>query len=173
MSVTGNRAQNLALGINLGWIQQGAAYGGRPIHEMTADLERIRNHAGLAGYTGFSGYVDVALSKLNTAQPPASVIPEINALIGAFQGASSGQAAQALSLGINLGWLQQGARAANRPVSLAIDDLGRVSQHAPLAGYSGYGGYVEAALSKLRSSQPVSAVFGDVTTLIGLLQSQD
>jgi hypothetical protein len=172
MSVTGNRAQNLALGINLGWIQQGAAYGGRPVQEMTADLERIRNHAGLAGYTGFSGYIDVALSKLNTPLPPANIIPEIDALVGTFQGAAQGQAAQALSLGINLGWLQQGARAANRPVSLAIDDLGRVKQHASLAGYSGYEGYVGAALSKLGSGQPISAIGGDVTTLIGLLQSQ-
>lgn len=99
----GNRGQNLALGINLGWIQQGAAYGGRPIHEMTADLERIRNHALLAGYQQFSSYVDVALSKLNTAQPASSIIPEINALVGLFQGSATGQAAQALALGINLG----------------------------------------------------------------------
>lgn len=172
MSVIGNRAQNLALGVNLGWIQQGAAYGGRPISEMTADLERIRNHAGLAGYTGFSGYIDVALSKLNSGQLPTSVIPEINALVGTFQGGSSGQAAQALSLGINLGWLQQGARAGNRPVSQAVDDLNRVKQHAPLAGYSTYEGYVEAALSKLQSGQPISAIGGDVTTLISLFQGQ-
>jgi hypothetical protein len=172
MSVTGNRAQNLALGINLGWIQQGAAYGGRPISEMTADLERIRNHAGVAGYNNFSGYIDVALSKLTSGQPGTNIIPEINALIGIFQGEASGQAAQALSLGINLGWLEQGARANNRPTSLAIDDLNRILQHGLPAGYHGYEGYVEAALSKLRSGQPISAIGSDVTTLIGIFQGQ-
>jgi hypothetical protein len=173
MSVTGNRPQNLALGINLGWIQQGAAFGGLPINEMTGDLERIRNHAGLAGYTGFSGYIDVALNKLNSGQPPTNIIPEINALVGLFQGGSSGQASQALSLGINLGWLQQGARAGNRQISLAIDDLNRVKQHAPLAGYTGsFAVYVDAALSKLRSNQPITAILGDVTALIGVFQGE-
>jgi hypothetical protein len=172
MTVSGNRAQNLNLGINLGWVQQGAAFGGRPVQELTADMERIRDHAGLAGYTGFASYVDVALSKLNTLQPPASIVPEIDALIGTFQGDSAGVAAQALSLGINLGWLQQGARAGNRPVALAMDDLGRVSQHAQLAGYGSYPVYVSAALAKLRAGQPINAIYGDIATLIGLLQSQ-
>lgn len=68
-----NRAQNLSLGINLGWLQQGAGFGGRPAQEMTADLERVRNHAGAVGYGNYNGYVDIALSKLHSGQPPNNV----------------------------------------------------------------------------------------------------
>lgn len=172
MTVSGNRAQNLLLGINLGWIQQGAAYGGRPIREMTADLERIRNHALLAGYQDYSSFVDVALNKLNLNQPPGSIIPEVNNLVGIFQGFSTGIAAQALALGINLGWLQQGARAGNRPVNLALDDLKRAREHARLANYQNYEGYIANAESKLRSSQQIRSISGELETVIGILQSQ-
>jgi hypothetical protein len=171
--MVGNRSRNLALGLSLGWMQQGAAFGGRPLHELTADLERIRNHASADGYSGFGGYVDAALTKLNTGQPPANIVPEITALIGVFQGASSGQAAQALNVGINLGWLQQGARAGNRAVPTAIQDLDRVKQHAPLAGYHNFQPYVDAALSKLRAGQAITAILGDVTATIGVLQGQN
>jgi hypothetical protein len=173
MSVSANRGQNLALGINLGWIQQGAAYGGRPIQEMTADLERIRNHALLAGYQNYSSFVDVALNKLNLGQPAASVIPEVNNLIGIFQGSSTGQAAQALALGINLGWLQQGARAGNRPVNLALEDLKRAREHARLANYQNYDGYIANAEAKLRSTQQIRSISGELETVIGVLQSQN
>jgi hypothetical protein len=36
-----SRVVNLNLGLNLGWLQQGAGFGGRPINEMTQDLERV------------------------------------------------------------------------------------------------------------------------------------
>ncbi len=172
MTIAPYRAQNLALGLNLGWLQQGAVYGGRPIVEMTADLENIRHYAASAGYHGYAGYVDAALAKLQAGQPPAAIISEINTLAGLFQGQAQGQSAAALNLGINLGWLQQGARANNRPVSMAIADLGRVSLYAQQAGYHGYASYVQPTLGKLTSGQPVSATLGDITALIGLLQGE-
>lgn len=172
MPVTGNRALTLGLGINLGWIQQGAAFGGRPTHELAADLVRIRDTAAAAGYSGFQGYVDAAHKKLSAGQPPANIVPEINALIGVFQGGASGHAAAALNLGICLGWLQQGARAGNRPAPQAAADLSAVKQHAALAGYQGFEAYADAALAKLGSGQPVGAILADVTALIGLFQGQ-
>ena len=172
MPVTGNRAWNLALGLNLGWLQQGAGFGGRPVHEMTADLERIRLSAGHAGYSQFNSYVDVALTKLNTNQPPASVLPEVEALSGLFQGGSAGQAAEALGVGIRCGWVQQGARAGNRPVPMAIDDLGWIRNHAGLAGYRGFEGPVETALAKLRTGAPIGTILQDSTALVGLFQGQ-
>lgn len=170
MANTQARAQNLALGLNLGWIQQGAAYGGRPTPEMTADLGHIRQYAASVGYHGYTGYVDAALATLQAGQPATTIIDEISALIGLFQGQAQGQTAAALNLGIVLGWLQQGARANNRPVSMAINDLGNVRIHAQLAWYHGHENYVQPALGKLTSGQPVSAILGDITALIGLFQ---
>jgi hypothetical protein len=172
MATTQNRAQNLALGINLGWFQQGAAYGGRPVGEMMADLEHIGQYGASLGYSSDSGDINTALAKLQAHHPPTAVIGESNSLVSHFQGQAQGQAGAALSLGINLGWLQQGARANNRPVSLAMADLGRVSLHAQQAAYHGYEGYVNAALQRLMASQPVSAILGDVTALIGFFQGQ-
>jgi hypothetical protein len=60
---TRTRGVNLSLGINLGWLQQGAAFGGRPINEMTADLERVRASAAAAGYTGDGALIDNARRK--------------------------------------------------------------------------------------------------------------
>jgi hypothetical protein len=173
--MAGNRAENLALGINLGWIQQGAAFGGRPRHELTADLERVRSHAHADGYAGFEAYLDAALRKLNEGQPPANIISgEINPLIGFFQGvATSHSVAQALNVGIALGWLQQGARANNRLVSLAISDLNNISVQAPLAGYHGHEASISAALSKLASGQPISTILNEVSTVITIFQSQN
>lgn len=164
------RPQNLALGLSLGWIQQGAAFGGRLNTEMTADLANIRQYASRIGYHGYTGYVDAALATLHAGQPATAITDEISALIGLFQGQAQGQPAAALNLGIVLGWLQQGARANTRPITKAINDLGYVRVHAQLAGYHGYESYVQPALGKLTTGQPVSAILGDVTALIGLFQ---
>jgi hypothetical protein len=168
-----NRANNLSLGVNLGWLQQGAAFGGRPINEMTADLERVRSQAGVCGYANFSGYVDVALTELNSGQPANSVLGEVTALTGLFQGQASGPEAAALSLGIVLGWLQQGARANNRLVRLATADLQAARMHAENAGYSDFHGYIDNALTELNIGQPVRSIMNEVTALIWLLQGQD
>lgn len=170
--VSNFRAEVLSLGINLGWLQQGAQFGGRPIAQMTADLERVRGHATRAGYSDFAGTINAALSQLGPTQPPSNVLDEVTLLISHFQNQSTGQAAQALALGINLGWLQQGASANNRPVSLATADLERVRTHAGLAGYTNYSGFVDVALSRLTGGQQVASILGEVTALIGLFQGQ-
>ncbi|MCA1575672.1 MAG: hypothetical protein LC770_14330 [Acidobacteria bacterium] len=117
-----SRLNNFNLGANLGWLQQGAAFGGRPINEMTADLQRVRATAATAAYTGYDGFVASALTELNSSQSPNSALDKISDLITLFQGQASGTNAAALSLGIVLGWLQQGARANNRPVSFLNDE---------------------------------------------------
>jgi hypothetical protein len=58
----------------------------RPVSLATADLERVRTHAGLAGYTNFSSFVDVALSRLNSGQQVSSILLEVTALITLYQG---------------------------------------------------------------------------------------
>lgn len=167
-----SRLNNFNLGVNLGWLQQGAAFGGRPINEMTADLQRVRATAATAAYTGYDGFVASAVRELNSSQSANNTLDEISDLIKLFQGQASGTNAAALSLGIVLGWLQQGARANNRPVSLATGDLESARGHATNAGYNSYDGYINNALTKLSSGQPVRSIEVEATALIGLFQGQ-
>ena len=167
-----SRVVNFHLGVNLGWLQQGAGFGGRPINEMTQDLERVRASAGTAGYTGYGPVVDNARLKLTSGQPPSSALSEISDLIRLFQGQTRSIDAAALNLGIVLGWLQQGARANNRPTSMATADLESARTHALNAQYSSYDGYINNALTKLSSGQPASSILVETTALIGLFQGQ-
>ena len=166
------RVVNFNLGVNLGWLQQGAAFGGRPTGQMSADLGRVQSTAATAGYQGYSALVDNALRELNSGQPANSALNEISGLITLFQGQARGVDAAALSLGIVLGWLQQGAEANNRPASMARDDLNSARTHAANAGYHSYEVYINNALAKLSSGLPVSSIFGEVTALIGFFQGQ-
>jgi hypothetical protein len=172
LSVNANRAVNFNLGVNLGWLQQGSAFGGRPINEMTADLERVRATAANAGYAAFEALVNNARSQLSSSQQPNSALPDISALITLFQSQAKGIGAAALNLGIVLGWLQQGARANDRPVSMATADLESARAHASNAKYQNYDGYMNNALTKLSSGQPVSSILVEVTALIGLIQGE-
>lgn len=169
---TRTRVINFNLGVNLGWLQQGAGFGGRPINEMTADLERVRVSAATAGYSGYDGYVNNARRELTSGQPPSSALDEISNLIRLFQGQARGIENAALNLGIVLGWLQQGARANNRPISTATADLESARTHAANAQYNNYEGYINNALTKLSSGQPVSSILLEITALIGLFQGQ-
>jgi hypothetical protein len=167
------RVVNLNLGLNLGWLQQGAAFKPyRPIPEMTADLERVRATAATAGYAGYNALVDNALRKLLSGQPANNALAEINDLIRLFQRQATGINLAALTLGIELGVLQQGARNDNRPISMAIADLGRARTFAANAGYQGYDGYINSALRDLSANQPVREILPEVTDLILLFQGQ-
>src|SRR5204863_7120939 len=161
------------LGVNLGWLQQGAEFGGRPIIEMTADLERVRGSAALASYTGYDALIDNALRELTSSPQPRIALDEISNLIRLFQGQTSGIDAAALNLGIVLGWLQQGARANNRPISMATADLESARTHAANAQYNSYDGHINDALTRLFSAQPVSSILGEITALIRLFQGQE
>jgi hypothetical protein len=172
MEVVMSKIVNFNLGVNLGWLQQGAAFGGRPIGEMTADLERVRASAATAGYTGYQALIDDARRALSSGQPPSSTLDEISSLIRLFQAQARGIDAAALNLGIVLGWLQQGARADNRPISMATADLESARNHAANAQYKNYDGYINNALTKLSSGHPISSVLVDITALIGLFQGQ-
>ncbi len=172
MPAGNDRAVNLGLGLNLGWLQQGAAFGGRAVAEMTADLERVRGAAAAAGYTGYQGTVDRARSQLSSGQPPSSALDEVSTLIVLFQDQAQGAGAAALSLGIVLGWLQQGSRANNRPVAMTTADLESVRTHATNAGYTSFDGYIGNASTKLLGGQPVSSILLEVTALIGLFQGE-
>jgi hypothetical protein len=167
-----SRVVNFNLGVNLGWLQQGAGFGGRPINEMTADLERVRASAATAGYTGYDALIDNARRELTSGQPPSSALDEISNLIRLFQGQAHGIDAAALNLGIVLGWLQQGARANNRPISMATADLESARTHAANARYNSYDGYINNALTKLSLGQPASSILVEITALIGLFQGQ-
>ena len=171
-SPTRTRIVNFNLGVNLGWLQQGAGFGGRPINEMTADLERTRASAATAGYTGHDALIDNARRELTSGQPPNSALDEVSNLIRLFQGQARGIDAAALNLGIVLGWLQQGARANNRPLPMATADLESARTHASNGRYNSYDGYINNALTKLSSGQPVSSILVEITALIGLFQGQ-
>ena len=138
MAATANRAVNFNLGVNLGWLQQGSAFGGRPIPEMTADLERVRASAAAAAYSGYEASINSARALLTSTQNPNSALSDISALITLVQRETSGVSAAALNLGIVLGWLQQGARANNRPVAMATADLESARTHASNAQYHSY-----------------------------------
>jgi hypothetical protein len=172
MAATANRAVNLNLGINLGWLQQGSAFGGRPTPEMTADLERVRANAATAGYSGYEASINNARALLASTLNSNNALRDITDLIALFQREASGVGAAAFNLGIVLGWLQQGARANNRAVAMATADLESARTHASNAQYRSYDGYINNALTKLSSGQPVSSILGDITALIGLLQGQ-
>ncbi|MGH9166016.1 MAG: hypothetical protein ACRDZW_10960 [Acidimicrobiales bacterium] len=167
-----DRLENLNLGVNLGWLEQGAGFGGRPIPEMTADLQRVAAVANALSYRDFASLVDGAAGALNTSQSPGSALGQVQSLITLFQGQASGIGAAALNLGIVLGWFQQGARADNRPVSLATGDLESARTHATSAGYESFDGYIGNALTKLTGGQPVASALPEATALIGLFQGQ-
>jgi len=169
---TRTRLVNFNLGVNLGWLQQGAGFGGRPINEMTADLERTRGSAATAAYIGYDALIDNARRELTSGHPPSSALDEISTLIRLFQGQARGIDAAALNLGIVLGWLQQGARANNRQISMATADLESARTHAANAQYNSYDGYINNALAKLSSGQPVSSILVEITALISLFQGQ-
>lgn len=172
MAVDANRAVNFNLGANLGWLQQGSAFGGRKITEMTDDLGVVRATASKAGYTGYEALVNNARSQLISTQQPNSALDEISALIRLFQGQAQGIGAAALNLGIVMGWLQQGARANNRPIALATTDLVSARTHAANAKYHSYDQYISNASTKLASAEPVSAILVESTALVGLFQVQ-
>jgi len=167
-----SRVVNLNLGIYLGWLQQGAAFGGLPIPEMTADLERVRGSAAAVGYTGYDALIDTARGKLTSSQLPSSAFDQISDLIRLFQAQARGIDAGALSLGIVLGWLQQGARANNRLISLATADLESARNHAANSQYNSYNDYIDQALAKLLSGQPIKSISVEIEILIRLLQGQ-
>ena len=167
-----SRVVNFNLGVNLGWLQQGAGFGGRPIKEMTADLERVRASAASGGYTGYQALIDNARRELTSGQPPGNALDDVSNLIRLFQGQARGIDAAALNLGIVLGWLQQGARANNRAISMATADLESARTHAANAQYNSYDGYINNALTKLSSGQPVSSILVEITALIGLFQGE-
>ncbi len=167
-----SRLVNFNLGVNLGWLQQGADSGGRPVKEMTDDLEQVRTSAATAGYTGYQTHIDNARRALSSGQPPSSVLDEISNLIRLFQGQARGIDAAALNLGIVLGWLQQGARADNRSISMAKDDLKSAHIHAVNAQYKDYDSYINNALAKLLPGHPLSSALLEITALIGLFQGQ-
>jgi hypothetical protein len=163
---------NLNLGINLGWLQQAANSGGRQIAEMTADLERVRGSAAAVGYTGYDPLIDTARGKLTSSQLPSSAFDQISDLIRLFQAQARGIDADALSLGIVLGWLQQGARANNRLISLATADLESARNHAANSQYNSYNDYIDQALAKLLSGQPIKSISVEIEILIRLFQGQ-
>lgn len=138
---------------------------------LAEDLERVRNHAGVAGFTGFTSFVDIAITKLNQFQPAANIIPELNGLIATFQGSSSGIALQSLDAGIRLGTVGQGELASTRPQNLALDDLNAAQAHAHAAGYRDFDGIVTAAMSQIRGGQNLDAA-NEVNVLINFLQAQ-
>ncbi|HEX9945839.1 MAG TPA: hypothetical protein VGG03_27850 [Thermoanaerobaculia bacterium] len=172
MPVNANRAANFNLGVNLGWLQQGSAFGGRQISEMTADLERVRATAAKAGYKGYEALVNNARGQLTSSQHANSALDEISTLITLFQSQAEGTGAAALNLGIVLGWLQQGSKANNRLVAMATADLESARTHAENAGYHSYEGYINNASTKLSFGQPVSSILGEITALTGLFQGQ-
>ena len=102
MEVVMSKVVNFNLGVNLGWLQQGAGFGGRPIEEMTADLERVRASATTTDYTGYQALIDNARRALSSGQPPSSALDDISNLIRLFQGQARGIDAAALNLGIVL-----------------------------------------------------------------------
>ena len=167
-----SRVVNLGLGINLGWLQQAANSGGRQIAEMTADLERVRGSAAAAGYTGYDPLIDTARRKLTSSQLPSSALDEISDLIRLFQAQARAIDADALSLGIILGWLQQGARANNRLISLATADLESARNYAANCQYNSYNDDINKALAKLLSGQQLSSISGEIAALILLFQGQ-
>lgn len=165
------RVHNLNLGINLGWLQQGAMYGGRPVKEMTADLERVRGAAAQIGYAGHDGGIDAALGQLFAADVPSRIIDEVSELIGMFA-AQAGPNAAALRLGILVGILQQGARGQNRPEAMAIADFEAARAHAVSAGYTGHDALINQSLAKLRGGQPLAVLGREIASLADLLQKQ-
>lgn len=168
------RAWNFALGLRLGWFQQGAAFGGRVRALMEDDLRAMSSAAPLAGYGGFDALTGSGLRKLEAGQPLSAVTGEAADLIALFQRqAVTPRYAAALNLGIVLGWLQQGAVANNRPLSLARIDIQHSRLHAANAGYAGYAPYLDAAAAALDAGHPVSSLLMGVTSMIALLQGQD
>jgi hypothetical protein len=139
---------------------------------MTADLERVRAGAATAGYIGYGPLIDNARRELSSGQTPSSALGEISDLIRLFQGQARQIDAAALNLGIVLGWLEQGARANNRPISMATADLESARAHAVNAQYNSYDGYLNNALIRLSSGQSVSSILVEITALIGLFQGQ-
>jgi hypothetical protein len=167
-----NRVLHLNLGMVLGWQQQGAAFGGRPVPYMIEGFDMIAATAVQGGYSGYESAVALALKKLRAGQKPSAVLPEINGLVVFFQ-QHAGAYVAALNLGLVLGWLQEGARANSRPVSMAIADLKNIPATAAAAGYQGYEGWVSTMLGMLQQGFQVKDIVLQVTALIGLLQGQD
>jgi hypothetical protein len=142
--------------------------------EMTADLERTRSSAATAGYKDYGELIDNARRELTAGQPVNSASDEIKQLIELFQGQAQARGSDAapLNLGIVLGWLQQGARANNRLLSLVTADLESVRTHAVNAQYQGYDSFINNAATKLSVGQPVSSILGEITGLIGYFLGQ-
>jgi hypothetical protein len=55
---------------------------------------------------------------------------------------------------------------------MATADLETARTHATNARYHDFGNYIDNALTKLSSGQPVSSIFGEVTALIGIFQGE-
>jgi hypothetical protein len=169
-----SRVVHFNLGVNLGWLQQGAEFGDRPISLMAADLERVRATAANAMYTDnqSAALITAAQRKLELSQRGEGVLAVIIDLITMFHSQVEGIVAAALSLGVVLGRLQQGALANHFPLSLATSNLELARTHASRAGYHSYNGFVDNALTKLFSGQSIIAILLEVTHLIGLFQGQ-
>jgi len=166
-----SRSVYLSLGVNLGWLQQGAKFGGLPIIYMTADLERVRAHAESTGYQ-VADLITSAQQKLESNQRADSILDIIDDLVAMLPAQAAGIGCHALSLGIALGYLQQGAVANNLPISLATALLESARAQATKARYHSYDGFVGNALNKLLSGQPISSITLEVTHLLGLFQGQ-
>jgi hypothetical protein len=169
------RAPHLNLGILLGTLQQGLRTPLRPDPMMAGDLRGISSEAPKGGYVQFEGYVQQA-SGLLQQRAYLAMAPPVAALIGLLQGQVVGSQrlvqASALSLGIVLGWLQQGAFAGSRFVPETVEGLNYVRLHAANSGFIGYEPFVSSALQMLQSTQDVRRILPIVTQLITLLQNQ-
>jgi len=172
-ALEGNRVVSFNLGVNLGWLQQGSQFGGRPVIEMAAALERVKATAASARNSDRAMELIVtAQEKLEASQQPASLQDTIDDLILYFKHDARGRNIVALDLGVVLGRLQQGASANNLPSSLAASCLESARTLASRAHYHSYNGFVDNALTKLSSGQPISSICLEVTHLMGLFQGQ-
>jgi peptidoglycan hydrolase-like protein with peptidoglycan-binding domain len=169
------RAPHLNLGILLGTLQQGLRVPRRLNPMMAGDLQGISSEAPKGGYVQFEGYVQQA-SGLLQQRDYLAMAQSVALLMVLLQGQVVGPQrlvqASALSLGISLGWLQQGAAAGSRLVPETVEGLNYVRLHAPNAGFTGYEPSVSSALQMLQSTQDVRRILPIVTQLITFLQNQ-
>lgn len=80
------QASALALGIVLGWLQQGAAARSRFVPETVEGLNYVSLHAANSGFTGYQPLVSGALQTLQSTQDVRSILGLVGELITLFQG---------------------------------------------------------------------------------------
>ena len=76
----------LALGIVLGWLQQGADKNNRPLDLARKDLVDARLHAPNAGYLAYAPYLDGMKALLDAGHPVKALLVPVTALISLLQG---------------------------------------------------------------------------------------